>query len=85
MIHRSLPDLQTGVTVLTWPMSLQVGITSLEGKYHGPFGYGQKILPSKSPVQQDPVLQGEVQTGHQEAWESHSSSMWCWHLIRNSE
>ncbi|XP_041524803.1 protein SFI1 homolog isoform X3 [Microtus oregoni] len=38
----------------------EVGITSLEGKHHGPFGYGQKNLPSKSPVQQDPVLQGRL-------------------------
>ncbi|XP_075800151.1 protein SFI1 homolog isoform X5 [Microtus pennsylvanicus] len=37
-----------------------VGITSLEGKHHGPFGYGQKNLPSKSPIQQDPVLQGRL-------------------------
>ncbi|XP_052592247.1 protein SFI1 homolog isoform X4 [Peromyscus californicus insignis] len=37
-----------------------VGITSLEEKHHGPFGYGQKNLPSKSPLQQDSVFQGRL-------------------------
>lgn len=54
-------------------MYLQVGVTTLERKHCGPFGYGQENLPSKSPIQQDSVLQGEVQTGHPEAWGSHSS------------
>lgn len=35
-----------------------VGVTSLERKHHGPFGWSQKNLSSKSSLQQDSVLQG---------------------------
>lgn len=70
---KSARPLQTRVTLLTWLVSLQAGVTSLERKHRGPFGWSQKNLSSKSPLQQDSVLQGEVQRGPQGAWGPHSS------------